>query len=42
MESSLIQPDLKYAYPDSEQLDELIKNYYEDLLDVRLKQSDFA
>lgn len=42
VESSLIKPDLKYAYPDSEQLDELIKNYYEDLLDVRLKQSDFA
>lgn len=42
VESSLIQPDLKYAYPNSEQLDELIRNYYEDLLDVRLKQSDFA
>ncbi len=42
VESSLIQPELKYAYPDSEQLDKLIKNYYEDLLDVRLKQSDFA
>ncbi|MCM1561697.1 MAG: hypothetical protein NC123_19510 [Butyrivibrio sp.] len=42
VESSLIKPDLKYAYPASEQLDELIKNYYEDLLDVRLKQSGFA
>lgn len=36
VESSLIQPDLKYAYPQSKELDALIKNYYEDLLNVRL------
>lgn len=42
VESSLIQPDLKYAYPKSELLDTLIKNYYEDLLNVKLKHSDFS
>lgn len=42
VESSLIQPDLKYAYPQSEKLDALIKNYYEDLLNIRLRQSDFS
>lgn len=41
IESSLIQPDLKYAYPQSESLDILIKNYYEELLNVKLKTSDF-
>lgn len=42
VERSLIQPDLKYAYSKSEQLDTLIKNYYEDLLNVKLKHSNFS
>ena len=42
VESSLIKPDLEYAYPKSELLDTLIKNYYSTLLNVRLKQSDFS
>lgn len=42
VESSLIQPDLILAYPESEKLDNLIKNYYEDLLNVKLAQSSFA
>lgn len=42
IESSLIQPDLKYAYPQSDRLDTLIKNYYEDLLNVKLRQADFS
>lgn len=42
VESSLIKPDLMFAYPESERLDNLIKNYYEDLLNVKLAQSSFA
>lgn len=42
VESSLIQPDLLLAYPESERLDNLIKKYYEDLLNVKLAQSSFA
>lgn len=42
VESSLIQPDLKLAYPESDILDKLIKNYYEDLLNVKLAQSSFT
>ena len=38
VESSLVQPNLKYAYPQSENLDRLIKDYYDDLLQVSLKQ----
>lgn len=36
VESSLIAPDLAYAYPKSEELDHEIKNYYEALLNKRL------
>ncbi len=36
VESSLIAPDLAYAYPKSEELDNEIKNYYEALLNKRL------
>ena len=36
VESSLIKPDLAYAYPESDALDEAIQAYYETLLTVRL------
>ena len=36
VESSLIKPDLAYAYPESEALDEAVKTYFEMLLTVRL------
>lgn len=36
VESSLIKPDLAYAYPESEPLDRAVKDYYETLLTVRL------
>lgn len=36
VESSLIAPDLAYAYPESEELDSEVKNYYEALLTKRL------
>lgn len=36
VESSLIKPDLSFAYPLSESLDGLIKPYYENLLEKRL------
>lgn len=36
VESSLIKPDLTYAYPESEELDKKIKDYYELLLTERM------
>lgn len=36
VESSLIEPDLAYAYPESEELDKEVQNYYEELLVKRL------
>lgn len=36
VESSLIKPDLAYAYPESEELDKEVQNYYEELLVKRL------
>ena len=42
VESSLIKPDLMLAYPESERLDNLIKDYYEELLNEKLAQSGFS
>lgn len=39
VESSLIQPDLAYAYPPSEELDSLIKAFYDKLLEKKLEES---
>ena len=39
VESSLIQPDLAYAYPSSEELDRLIKAFYDKLLEKKLEES---
>lgn len=36
VESSLIKPDLAYAYPESEALDKAVKAYFETLLTIRL------
>ena len=41
-ESSLLQPNLGYAYPESEALDSLIQGYYQPLLQEKLAHSVFA
>ncbi|MCI9439546.1 MAG: hypothetical protein HFH85_20810 [Lachnospiraceae bacterium] len=42
VESSLLEPDLGYAYPESEVLDSIIQNYYQVLLKEKLACSVFA
>lgn len=41
-ESSLLQPSLGYAYPESETLDSLIQDYYQSLLQEKLAYSIYA
>jgi hypothetical protein len=41
-ESSLLQPSLGYAYPESEALDSFIQGYYRPLLQETLAHSVFA
>ena len=42
VESSLLKPDLEFAYPKSETLDSLIAEYYKKFLQEKLAHSSFA